>query len=42
MYTIIRTYTSYDGTRLVIYRDNKGYENTVPLYIYRKMIRKKV
>lgn len=41
MYTIVKTWTAPDGSRMVEYIDRNNYRNTVPLYIYRRMIRKK-
>jgi hypothetical protein len=38
---IIRRYTAFDGTQMVVYEDNTGYQNTVPLYIYKQIIKKK-
>jgi hypothetical protein len=38
--TVIRSYTASDGTQLVQYQDDTGYVNTVPKYIYNKMIKK--
>jgi hypothetical protein len=38
---IIRKYTAFDGTQMVVYEDNTGYQNTVPLYIYNKLIKNK-
>lgn len=37
---LIRKYTAFDGTVLVVYEDNTGYRNTVPLYIYKQILKK--
>jgi len=37
---IIRKYTAFDGTRMVVYEDATGYQNTVPEYIYKQLIKK--
>jgi len=37
---IIRKWTTSDGTTLVFYEDKTGYQNTVPLYIYKQIIKK--
>lgn len=34
--TKIRQYTSTDGTILVEYKDETGYQNTVPLKVFNK------
>jgi hypothetical protein len=36
---VIRKYTASDGTQMIVYEDNTGYQNTVPLYIYNKLIK---
>lgn len=38
---IIRNYTSYDGTRLVEYKDETGHQNTVPLNVFNKKLNPK-
>jgi hypothetical protein len=38
---VIRNYTSSDGTRLVEYKDETGYQNTVPLNVFNKKFNSK-
>lgn len=33
---VLRKYQAFDGTKMVVYRDNNGAENTVPLWVYKK------
>lgn len=37
--TIVRKYTASDGTQLVVYQDNTGYQNTVPQKVFNKLIK---
>jgi hypothetical protein len=41
MITIIRKYTAFDGTQMVVYKDNTGHENTVPLWVFKKLNKNK-
>jgi hypothetical protein len=34
---IIRQWQAFDGTILVTYEDKTGYQNTVPMWVYRKI-----
>jgi len=39
--TIIRKYQAFDGTTIVIYQDSTGYQNTVPMWVFKKLIKNK-
>ena len=34
---VIRNYTAFDGTQMVVYEDDTSYQNTVPRYIFNKL-----
>lgn len=38
---IIRKYTASDGTRMVVYEDETGYQNTVPDWVFKKIMKSK-
>ncbi len=34
---VIRKYTASDGTQMIVYEDNTGYQNTVPLWVFKRI-----
>lgn len=39
--TIIRKYQAFDGTIIVTYQDSTGHQNTVPMWVFKKLIKNK-
>ena len=38
---ILRKYTASDGTQMIIYEDETGYQNTVPQWVFIKLNKSK-
>lgn len=38
---IVKTYTASDGTILVVYQNSEGYQNTVPLWVFKQLTKKR-
>ena len=39
MLKIISQYQAFDGTIIVVYQDATGYQNTVPMFIFKKVLK---